>query len=280
MTGVQTCALPILALAVGAFVMLFSGLRLLVTNWRLMLVEALPAMWIWAATLDLKAHVLHGKEFTIIRGPVVLVLFAAVVLITIAAFYLNAVFAFAISQPGPPDLRAGFSQARKHVRAVTGWGTGVGLALAVATMLAPRWGLGWFTLLLGIVLAIMMVCYIAVPARIVGMRAAKSAKTAPGGRGAKLAGTAVTGLFGAIVCTPPYAIARGGILLLDSALFPLGIALLIIGLMLEAGATGAVKAIKVSAKLLADQSPQTPADQASSGLNAAGPRTAPDSQLS
>ena len=28
-----------LALAVGAFVMLFSGLRLLVTNWRLMLLQ-------------------------------------------------------------------------------------------------------------------------------------------------------------------------------------------------------------------------------------------------
>ena len=88
-----------LALAVGAFVMLFSGLRLLVTNWRLMLVQVLPAMWIWAATFDLKAHVLHGKEFNVIRGPVVVVLFAAVVVITIAAYYLNAVFAFAISQP-------------------------------------------------------------------------------------------------------------------------------------------------------------------------------------
>jgi hypothetical protein len=39
-----------LALAVGAFVMLFSGLRPLVTNWRLMLVQVLPAMWLWAAT--------------------------------------------------------------------------------------------------------------------------------------------------------------------------------------------------------------------------------------
>ena len=38
-------------------------------------------------------------------------------------------------------------------------------------------------------------------------------------------------------------------LLGSSALFPLGVALLIIGLMLEAGATGAVKAIKVSASL-------------------------------
>ena len=102
----------------------------------------------------------------------------------------------------------------------------------------------------------MMVCYVAVPARIVGMRTAKPAGTAQSGRAAKLAGAAVTGLFGVIVCTPPYAIARGGLALLgSSALFPLGVALLIIGLMLEAGATGAVKAIKVSAKLLAGRSP-------------------------
>ncbi len=264
-----------LALAVGAFVMLFNGLRLLVTNWRLMLVQALPAMWIWAATVDLKAHVLRGREYSNIRGPIVLVLFAAVVLITIAAFYLNAAFAFAISQPGSPDLRAGFGQARKHVRTVTGWGIGVGLALAVATMLAPRWGPGWFALLLGIVLAIMMVCYVAVPARIVGMRIAKPTTTTQAGRLAKLAAAAVTGLFGAIVCTPPYAIARGGIVLLDSsALFPLGVALLIIGLMLEAGATGAVKAIKVSAKLLAGRYPEAPGDPASSGSDGAQPGSA------
>ena len=37
-----------LAFAVGAFVMLFNGLRLLVTNWRLTLVQILPAMWIWS----------------------------------------------------------------------------------------------------------------------------------------------------------------------------------------------------------------------------------------
>ncbi len=267
-----------LALAVGAFVMLFNGLRLLVTNWRLMLVQALPAMWIWAATYDLKAKVLRDGQFHDIRGPIVLVLFAAVVLLTVAAFYLNAAFAFAISQPGSPDLRAGFHQARKHVRAVTGWGTGVGLALAVATTLAPRWGKGWFALLLGIVLGVMMVCYVAVPARIVGMQTTRPARAAQSGRGAKLASAAVTGLFGAIVCTPPYALARGGIVLLgSSALFPLGVALLIIGLMLEAGATGAVKAIKVSAKLLAGRSPQTPADQTASGVDGTGPSTPPDS---
>ena len=250
-----------LALIVGAFVMLFSALRLLVTNWRLMLVEALPALLIWAVTLDLKAHVLHGKEFNVIRGPIVVVLFALAVLVTIAAFVLNAAFAFAISQPGSPDLTAGFRQARRHARAIIGWGTVIGLALGFAAILVPRWGLRWFALTLGTVLAVMMLCYVAVPARIVGVQTAKPADMQ--GRRDKLAATALAGLVGAIICTPPYVISRVGEGFLGHAsLFALGVALIVIGLTLEAGATGAVKAIKVSAKLLAGRSPEAPGDQA------------------
>jgi hypothetical protein len=184
-----------LALAVGAFVMLFSGLRLLVTNWRLMLVQVLPAMLIWATTMDLKLHVFQGEEFHDFSRPIVLVLFAAAVLVTTAAFYLNAAFAFAVSQPGSPQLRTGFEEARKHARAILCWGAGTGLALWVAAILAPRWGLGWFTLLLGIVLGVLMVCYIAVPARIAGVGTGKTANAAQPGRD-KLAAAAVSGVLG------------------------------------------------------------------------------------
>ena len=58
------------------------------------------------------------------------------------------------------------------------------------------------------------------------------------------------GTLGALICTPPYLIGRIGVLLLGS-LFPLGVILLVVGLTLQAGATGAVKAIKMSAKLAA-----------------------------
>ena len=68
-----------------------------------------------AITAIYEAHVLHGKQYHDIRGPVVLVLAALVVLITIAVFFLNAAFAFAISQPGTPDLHAGFQQARDRL---------------------------------------------------------------------------------------------------------------------------------------------------------------------
>ena len=61
-----------LALAVGAFVMLFEGVKLLFANWRLTLIQVLPAMWIWAAMLDLKAHLLHGRTLYVLRGPVLI----------------------------------------------------------------------------------------------------------------------------------------------------------------------------------------------------------------
>ena len=65
-----------LALAVGALEMLFEGVKLVFSNWRLTVVQILPAMWIWLAMLDLKAHVLHGRSFHALSGPIVLPLVA------------------------------------------------------------------------------------------------------------------------------------------------------------------------------------------------------------
>jgi hypothetical protein len=234
-----------LAFVVGAFVMLFGGLKLLFSNWRLMLVQLLPAMWIWVVMLDWKVHVLHGKQYHAIRGPVVLVILAGVVLLTAASFYLNAVFAYAVSSPGSPDIREGFTQSRLKARVVLGWGAGVGVAVGVATILAPRWGPPWFALLVGTVIAVMMICYTAVPGRLIG------ATKGPASSRDKLAATAVGGAVGAAVCAPPYLLGRLGLVLLGShSLFPLGVALLVVGIILYAGAEGVVKSVKVSAKLL------------------------------
>src|SRR5437588_9294581 len=63
-------ALAPLAFSVGALALVCEALRLLLNNWRLTLVQVLPAMWIWVAMLDLKVHVLHGKSFHVLRGPV------------------------------------------------------------------------------------------------------------------------------------------------------------------------------------------------------------------
>jgi hypothetical protein len=236
-----------LVFGVAAFAMLFQGLRLLFSNWRLMLVQVLPAMWIWAALLDLKKHVFKGTEFQSWHGSVELPLVVVIALITATAFYLNAVFAFAISQPGTPRISPAFTLARRHLAVVLGVGLVVGVALGFSAVVVPRWGLHWFTLSLGIVIGVMMLTYVTVPARIVGIKPRGSPRD-------KAAAAVIGGTLGAIVCTPPYIIGRGGILLLGSHvtfLFVLGVVLLTLGLTLQAGATGAVKAIKMSAKLVA-----------------------------
>src|SRR5438270_12228208 len=99
-----------LAFLVGAFVMLFNGLRLLVSNWRLTLVQILPAMWIWLAMLDLKARTLHGKTFNVLRGPLLIPIVLGIVMLTVVSFFLNAVFAFTIAKPEPLKIRSGFAQ--------------------------------------------------------------------------------------------------------------------------------------------------------------------------
>ena len=243
-----------LVFCVAAFVMLFQGLRLLFSNWRLTLVQVLPAMWIWFAMLDLKAHAFNGKEFHTRYGVVALLLVVAIALITAVTFYLNAVFAFAIAQPGKPRIRPAFALARRHLGVVAATGLTVGLMLGVSAIVVPRWGIYWFTLSLGIVVGLMMVAYVTVPARIVGIKPA-------GSRRDKLATTVIGGTLGAIICTPPYLIGRGGILLLGShvaVVFALGVVLLALGLTLQAGATGAVKAIKMSAKLAAGDVSRSP----------------------
>jgi hypothetical protein len=232
-----------LALAIGAFALLFDGLKLLVSNWRLTLVQVLPAMWIWLAMFDLKAHVLHGKSLRVIEGPVLIPVFLIITAITIACFFLNAAFAFAISQPRPPKVRPAVDAARRHIRAIVVSGAVVGLMLAFATAIATRWGRPWFAIALGVVVGVMMVAYVAVPARMIGVKTTQSRRD-------KLSTTVVGGAIGATVCTPPYLLGRVGLLMLGSkVLFVPGIFLFALGVTLQAGATGAVRAIKLSAKL-------------------------------
>ena len=107
-----------------------------------------------------------------------------------------------------------------------------------------RWGKPWFTLSLGIIVGATMVSYVAVPARLIG--AAKRKQS----RRDKLSTSVVGGALSATVCTPPYVLGRLGILMLGSSLlFIPGIFVLALGVTLQAGATGAVRAIKMSATL-------------------------------
>ena len=197
----------------------------------------------------MKLHVLKGKEFQDWRGSFSPILIAAIALITAASFFLNAVFAFAIAQSGKPDIRLAFALARRHFRPALGTGVVIGVALGISAVVVPRWGTWWFAFSLGIVIGVMMLTYVTVPSRLIGMRATVSRRD-------KLTATVVGGAIGAVVCTPLYMLDRIGILLLGShTFFALGVVLIVFGFTLQAGATGAVKAIKMSSKLMVGKAP-------------------------
>ena len=199
-----------LAFVISAFVMLFQGLRLLVSNWRLTLVQILPAMWIWLAMLDLKAHALHGQTFHVLRGPVLIPVVVLIVMLTVASFFLNAVFAFTVTKPAPLEIRPAVAQARLHWSPIALWGVAVGLLLAFSTTIVTRWGRPWFTISLGIVVGVMMVSYVAMPSRLIGVKKRQRSTRD------KLSTSVVTGALSATVCTPPYMLGRLGILMLGS----------------------------------------------------------------
>jgi hypothetical protein len=239
-----------LTFLIGAFLMLFQGVKLLITNWRLTLIQLLPAMLVWTAMVDLKVHALKGRSFNVLRGPVLIPIVLAIVLLTIGAYYLNAVFAFYVSGRstgwGSGDFRPAFAEASRHRRTIVAWGLLIGVMLGLATVVAPRWGRGWFTLFLGIVVAVMMATYVTIPAALVGVRSERRTPRE------QISTTAVGGAMSAVLCSPPYALGRLGIVLLGTShFFAVGLVLLIIAVPIQAGAVSATKAVKVSSKLLA-----------------------------
>jgi len=234
-----------LAFAVGAFAMLLDGLRMLFANWRLLVIQILPAMWIWLAMYDLRAHVLHGKSLRVIEGPILIPVGLLIVAITTAGFFLNSVFAFAIAESRKPRLRPAFTEARHHLGPVLVAGCCVGAMLAFSTTVVTRWGRPWFSIALGVVVGLMMVCYVAVPSRAVGIRTTGSKRD-------RLTASALGSAIGTTVSAPAYLLGRLGLLMLDSrALFVPGVIALVTGATLQAGTTGAVRAVKLSASLLA-----------------------------
>ena len=234
-----------LALVVGGVEMLFYGLRTLVLNWRLLLLQVLPVTVLWLAMYDLKAHVLRGSSVPDLRGAILIPITLAIIGLTIASFFLNVAFGFAISQPGVPEVRPAIEQARSHLRVILATGTVVGLMLALATTVVSRAHRPWFVLALGVVVGVMMLAYVALPARLIGVKAEASRRD-------KLSASIVAGAVGVAVAAPPYILGRIGILMLGvRPLFIPGLALVSIAVALEAGATVAVKAVKMTSKLVA-----------------------------
>jgi hypothetical protein len=231
------------AWAAGTIVLLIRGVKLLVLNWRLSLIQLVPAGWIWLVMWDLKQHALRGAPFRhVTLGGVVLFLALAVAVST-AAFWCNTVFAFAIDVL-PPQIRPAIRHTNRRLTGIVSAGLLLGVALAFAVAIVPRINQVWlYVLTLGAVLGVMLISFVAVPAHIIGRKQQKLPPKQAIGRTAT--GWALSG----VAMTPGFVLDRIGLILLGvSHLQVLGFALLSIGTALYAAGLSSVKAVKMSIK--------------------------------
>lgn len=233
-----------LAWAAGTVVLFLDGVKLLVTNWRLSLIQLLPAAWIWLATWDLKSHLLERQGFRDVPVVVLIVLSIAILVCSIASYWCNTVFAMAIDGPPPPRLAPAIRRARAARPTILRWGLFVGSALIVATVIIPRTGRMWlFAAVLTAVIVVMAISFVGVPARILGFGKRKLPPKEAVGRAA--AGSALS----AVAMGPGFLLDRLGLLLLGThQLRVLGFVLLAIGSALYAAGMSSVRVVTLSAQ--------------------------------
>ncbi len=236
------------AWAAGTMVLLIRGIKLLLLNWRLSLIQFVPAGWIWLVMFELKQHTLRGAPFRQVTLGGMIVVTALSIVVSVAAFWCNTVFAFAIDDP-PPAIRPAVRRTNRHLPAISVFGALLGVALAFAVVIVPRINSTWlYIVTLGALLSAMLVSFVAVPARIIGRKPQKLPPKQAIGRTAT--GWALSG----VAMSPGFILDRIGLILIGvPGLRILGIALLSVGTALYAAGMSSVKAVKMSIKLAAPE---------------------------
>jgi hypothetical protein len=112
----------------GALVLLVRGVKLLFLNWRLTLIEFVPAAWLWLVMWDLEQHALRHAAFRELTVAGTITLFVLAIAISIASFWCNTVFGFAISA-SRPRIATAARQARPYRLPILAAGLVLGAAL-------------------------------------------------------------------------------------------------------------------------------------------------------
>jgi hypothetical protein len=241
--GTRRYLAPI-AWAAGALVLLVRGVKLLVLNWRLTLVELVPAAWLWIVMWELKDHALRDVPFRHLTVQLLVAIGVLAITASIASFWCNTVFALAITGP-QPRIAPAVRQTRPYRGTLVLAGVLLGALLTAAVVVIPRLGARWlFACAIGALYAIMLTSFVVVPARAIGLKRQKLPPRQAIGR------IGVGSALSAIAMTPGFLLDRLGLVLLGlSGLHVLGFVLLSIGTALYAAGMSSVRAVKLTMKL-------------------------------
>ena len=233
------------AWAAGTVVLMLRGIKLLLLNWRLLLLQLIPAVWIWFATWDLRQHALRGVPFRDLDTGGVLVLTGLCILMSTGAFWCNVAFAYAI-EDNPPLVRPAMQQATQHLRQIAMAGLVIGGILGFAAAWVPQHSANElvFTVAMGGSIGLMFLSFVAVPGHILGRRQEKLPPRQYIGR------TAAGWVLSGIAMAPGFVLNRVGFVMLGiPGLRVGGIVILSLGAALYAAGMSSVKAVTLSSRL-------------------------------
>lgn len=229
-----------LAVAAGTVALVFDGILVLIRNWRLTLLQLVPAAWIYVMSWNLRSHMLDHQRPPVERTGIVA--FLAIVVAQVA-YWCNATFAYTVLDGGTGDIRAAFAQARPRWRFISGFALLTGGIQAVAWLILPNLGLGWFWAAMLIMFVVQLYMFVAIPAWLIGVRKV-------GSRRDRAIRSLTTGALSGVAATPGFLMNRIGLLILGvGPLWILGVVILAIGTALEVTASSSVRVVKMSVRL-------------------------------
>jgi len=235
-----------LAYLAGTLAVVFDGIALLFTSWRLTLLQLVPAAWIYAMTWNIRSHMLAHQH-----PPLTHVALIAVgeMIAAQAAYWCNATFAFTLTQDGIPRISAAFAEARPHWRAISGLALATGSLQAVVWLVLPQWRLSVFWLALVTMFVIQVYLFVALPAWLLGVRKTGSRRE----RGLQ---SLTTGVLSGIAATPGYLLNRIGLLLLSvGALWWVGVVVVAFAAVMHVAASSSARVVKMSVRLRGGAAP-------------------------
>lgn len=216
----------------------------IVRTWRLIVLAAIPAVWLGSISWQWRSTVLLGDDRPVVRGWVAVAVAALVVMVTAASYWCNVTFALTVRDPDDPTISRAFDEARAHGRWIWTATAVTATAHVVVVVWVVRTSTTWFALSLGLVALLQMYAFVAVPVLIAtGTRARRSLRDRVRSAAASMG---VSGL----TATPGLLINRIGVVLLTWGWFRwLGTALIGVAALLQVAGISSATAVKFAGRL-------------------------------
>jgi hypothetical protein len=227
-----------------AMLSLVGAALTILRNWRLVLLEAVPAIWLGSISWQWRRVVLMGDDRPVVNGRAAVAVAVLVVVVTAASYWCNVTFALTVRDPVDQRIHAAFQQARAHARWIWLAAAVTATAHVAVVVWVVRTTTTWFALSLGVLALVQMYAFVAVPVLIAtGTRTRRSVRD-------RLRSAAASMGVSGLTATPGLVLNRVGVVLLAWGwLRWLGVGLIAVAALLQVAGISSATAVKFAGRL-------------------------------